>query len=316
MTIKKLYSLISLLSLIFISSVIVAGPKIKVPPLKERVTDLTQTLSSYEISEIENELASFEEEKGSQVVVLMMLTTGDETIEEYSIRVAEEWKIGRKGTDDGVILLIAKNDRKLRIEVGYGLEGIIPDASAARIIDDYITPYFKNGDFAGGINEGLEKIMLLISGENLPEPDYSNLISESVSSPQSGTDTPAQTVGAVLMMLGMIGFFFSFVIISSKAKHFYIAVVVSLVFAIIGGLLMNELVLGSAFGLGITFFILFMRLIFHFAGKYDGGEVGGSYSSGSSSSYSSSSSSSSYSSGSSYSGGGGSFGGGGASGGW
>ncbi len=140
------------------------------PPLKVHVTDLTTTLSASETAFLEQKLSAFEKTKGSQIAVLIVPTTQPETIEEYSIRVAEAWQLGRKGVDDGILLLIAKNDRALRIEVGYGLEGAVPDAMAKRIIAEIITPRFKQGHFAEGIDAGIEALIKLIQGEPLPPP--------------------------------------------------------------------------------------------------------------------------------------------------
>jgi len=141
-----------------------------VPPLKARVTDLTSTLSADQARALEQKLAALETRKGSQVAVLLVPTTKPEAIEQYSIRVVDQWKLGRKDVDDGVLLLIAKNDRKLRIEVGRGLEGAIPDAYAKRIIDEEIAPRFKEGDFAGGIDAGVARITKLIDGEPMTMP--------------------------------------------------------------------------------------------------------------------------------------------------
>jgi len=141
-----------------------------VPPLKGRVTDLTGTLSAQQLRDLDSRLAAFERGKGSQVAVLMLPTTAPETIEEYSIRVADAWKIGRARVDDGVILVVAKNDRKLRVEVGRGLEGAIPDAVAKRVVSDVIAPHFRSADFYGGIAAGTDAVMKLIEGEGLPAP--------------------------------------------------------------------------------------------------------------------------------------------------
>ena len=117
-------------------------------PITKRATDFTNTLSQSELELIESRLTNLESKKGSQVVVLIVYTTGDYTIEEYAIKIAHDKnRLGREGVDDGVLLLVAKNDRKLRIEVGYGLEGAIPDVYAKRIIEEFITPSFKQGDF-------------------------------------------------------------------------------------------------------------------------------------------------------------------------
>jgi uncharacterized protein len=143
---------------------------VAVPPLKGRVVDLTNTLSSDTIDMLNQRIKSFEQRKGSQIAVLIVPTTEPESIEQYSIRAAEAWKIGRKKIDDGALLVIAKNDHKLRIEVGYGLEGALTDITSRRIIDEVIAPRFKTGDFAGGISDGLTRMIAVIDGEPLPAP--------------------------------------------------------------------------------------------------------------------------------------------------
>jgi uncharacterized protein len=158
----------------FIFVLLVLGPlaalAADIPPLKARVTDLTGTLSAQQREALEQTLAEFEKRKGAQIAVLMVPTTQPETIEEYAVRVEEAWKLGRKGVDDSALLVVAKNDRRLRIEVGYGLEGALPDAIAKRIIDNDITPRFKQGDFYGGIRAGVDRIMRVAEGEKLPPP--------------------------------------------------------------------------------------------------------------------------------------------------
>jgi uncharacterized protein len=149
----------------------IALAQVAVPPLSARVTDLTGTLTSEQSAALEEKLRAFEARKGSQLAVLIVPTTEPEDIAGFGIRVAEAWKLGRKGVDDGAILIVAKNDRRLRIEVGYGLEGAMPDAIARRIIADTITPYFKQGDFYGGIDAGLDQMIKVVDGEPLPEPD-------------------------------------------------------------------------------------------------------------------------------------------------
>lgn len=141
-----------------------------VPELRARVTDLTGTLSASERQALEQRLEAFEQEKGSQIAVLVVPTVRPETIEQYALRVAERWKLGRRGIDDGVLVLVAKEDRQLRIEVGYGLEGVLPDAIAKRIIDEVMVPRFRQGDFYGGLSAGLERIIAAIQGEPLPLP--------------------------------------------------------------------------------------------------------------------------------------------------
>ncbi|MEO5831428.1 MAG: TPM domain-containing protein [Rhodanobacter sp.] len=141
-----------------------------VPKLVRHVTDLTGTLTTQQVDQLDAQLAALEKAKGAQLVVLMVGTTGDQDIEGYSLAVAEANKIGRKGTDDGVLLLIAKNDRRVRFEVGYGLEGAIPDAATARITREYIAPKFRSNDYSGGITDAVGALTQLIDGEALPPP--------------------------------------------------------------------------------------------------------------------------------------------------
>ena len=161
----KFLSFVFLLCLSFITQADVA-----VPNLTQRITDLTNTLSAEQLSHIEETLTSLEKTEGSQLAVLIVPTSKPESIEAFSLRVVEKWKLGRKGTDDGVLLLIAKNDRKIRIEVGCGLEGAITDLSVGRIIKEYITPEFRQGRFYNGVLAGTGQVANLIKGEPLPAP--------------------------------------------------------------------------------------------------------------------------------------------------
>ena len=144
--------------------------QIPVPPLTGRITDQTGTLSTEQKAALEQTLTAFEARKGSQLAVLMVATTAPEDIEQYALRVAEQWKLGRKKVDDGAILLVAKNDRALRIEVGYGLEGALNDLTSKRIISETILPLFRKQDFHGGISAGVAQIIRVIDGEALPAP--------------------------------------------------------------------------------------------------------------------------------------------------
>ncbi|MFZ3087841.1 MAG: YgcG family protein [Methylotenera sp.] len=148
---------------------------VPVPALQTRVTDLTQTLTLGQKSQLETKLAAFEQQKGSQIAVLIVPTTAPEAIEQYSIRVTDAWKLGRAKQDDGVLVLVAKDDHKMRIEVGYGLEGAIPDLIAKRIITEIMVPSFRQGDFYGGIDHAIDKLIGLVSGEQLPAPSPSKL---------------------------------------------------------------------------------------------------------------------------------------------
>jgi len=149
---------------------LIAGAQVPVPPLTGRVIDQTGTLTASQMAALEQTLRTFEARKGSQVAVLIVPSSSPETIEQYSLRVAEQWKLGRKKVDDGAVLVVAKDDRALRIEVGYGLEGILNDAASKRIISDIIVPRFQQGDFHGGITAGVDRILRVIDGEPLPEP--------------------------------------------------------------------------------------------------------------------------------------------------
>ncbi len=142
-----------------------------VPALSARVTDLTSTLSDAERRAIEAKLASFESATGAQIAVLVVPTTQPEPIETYSIRVADAWKVGRKGRDDGVLFLVAKDDRRMRLEVGYGLEGMITDAIARRIIAEDVAPRFRDGKYAAGIDAGVDRIVAIVEKGDLPPPD-------------------------------------------------------------------------------------------------------------------------------------------------
>lgn len=158
--------------------------EVPVPPLTAQVVDTTGTLSTEQQAALIQKLQAFETAKGSQIAVLLVQTTQPETIEQYALRVAENWKIGRKNVDDGAILVVALQDRALRIEVGYGLEGALTDITSKRIIEEIIVPQFRQGDFAGGVVAGVDQMIKVIEGEPLPEPvvkrpaDSSNTIED------------------------------------------------------------------------------------------------------------------------------------------
>lgn len=141
-----------------------------VPELRAPVTDLTSTLAPADLERLNAKLLAFSQERGSQIAVLLVPSTAPEDIFAYSFRVAEAWKLGRKGVDDGLLLVIALNDRKTHLQVGYGLEGAIPDLRANQIVDDILPPYFRRGDFAGGIDVATDTMIRLIHGENLALP--------------------------------------------------------------------------------------------------------------------------------------------------
>ena len=158
---------------VFLLALLLGGPaqaEVAVPPLTQRITDLTSTLDAQQVQALEARLAEFEKTKGAQLAVLIVQSTQPETIEQFGIRVVEAWKLGRKKVDDGALLLIAKEDRTLRIEVGYGLEGALNDATSHRIIDEIIVPRFKRGEYYPGIESGLAAMMQVVNGEPLPSP--------------------------------------------------------------------------------------------------------------------------------------------------
>jgi uncharacterized protein len=285
------------LGALFLAFALIAGSalaNIAVPPLKSSVTDLTNTLDAGQREALQAKLAAFEAKKGSQIAVLIVPSTQPETIEEYGIRVGDTWKIGRKGVDDGVILIVAKNDRRLRLEVGYGLEGALPDAIAKRIVTDVITPYFKQGDFAGGINAGVDATIKVIDGEPLPAPKAQRATGKQGS---QGFDFES------LLVMGFIGVFVVGGILRSMFGRFAGSGVVAAVLGFIAWMLAGTLVVAVI--VAIVAFILGL-----FAGSGiggGGGGRGGGWSSGGGG----------FSSGGGgFSGGGGSFGGGGSSGSW
>ena len=144
--------------------------EVSIPTLSARVTDQTATFTAEQTLSLEQTLQAFEARKGSQIAVLVVASTLPESIEQYSLRVVEQWKLGRKKIDDGVLLIVAKDDRALRIEVGYGLEGALTDAASKRIVSEVITPHFKQGEYFAGIVAGVAQIIRVIDGESLPEP--------------------------------------------------------------------------------------------------------------------------------------------------
>jgi uncharacterized protein len=258
-----------------------------VPALKARITDLTQTLSQTERTALEEKLAAFETKKGSQIAVLLVPTTQPEDIAQYSIRVVEQWKIGREKSDDGILVLVAKNDRKLRIEVGRGLEGAIPDLYAKRIVSEVIGPKFKQGDFYGGIDAGLDKIISLVDGEILPASDK-----QAVSGIDVGNILPMLLFGGLITGLILRSIFGTF--LGSAFNG-----------GLVGGVIMLlGMALSAALVFGIIAFFFTMMMGSRGLGGYSGG-MGGGYGGGSWSGGSSS-----------WGGGGGDFGGGGASGDW
>ena len=272
-----------------------AAADVAVPPLSGRVVDQTGTLSASDISALTQTLKNLETRRGSQVAVLIVPTTAPETIEQYSIRVAEAWKIGRKKIDDGALLVVAKNDRKLRIEVGYGLEGALTDVTSKRIIDEIIVPKFRNGDFAGGISAGVDRIVAVIDGEKLPAPaqrQQSNSGSLNFDPLNPFFIIPVLLLGGLIRsLLGrLIGSAVSGGLVALIAWYFFASLLAAVLAGVIAAIfvMFSDSITSSASG--------------RRGSGWSGG--GGSFSGGSSSDSGG------------FSGGGGSFGGGGASGSW
>ncbi len=269
-----------------------ATAQIAVPPLTGRITDQTGTLTTEQKAALEQTLAAFEARKGSQLAVLMVATTAPEDIEQYALRVAEQWKLGRRQVDDGAILVVAKNDRALRIEVGYGLEGALTDLSSKRIISETILPLFRKQDFHGGIAAGVAQIIRVIDGEALPAP--------SGRAGAAGADVQ-RTVQQYLPLLFIVALAVGGVLRATLGKVAG-SMVTGGVVAVIAWFVVGALSIAAVAGV-VALLLTLMgggMLGRGLGGHYGGGGRGGGYGGG----------------GGGFGGGGGGFGGGGASGRW
>ena len=261
-----------------------AQAEVPVPPLSARVTDLTATLDAQQKQALESRLAAFEAKKGAQLAVLFIPTTQPETIEQFALRVAEAWKLGRKGVDDGALLLVAKDDRALRIEVGSGLEGALNDATAKRIIAEIITPFFKRGEFYAGIDAGTAAMMRVIDGEPLPPPQRA-----AASGSYDIESLLFIAFGLVVVVGGML---------RALLGRFPAAMLMGGGLGLLAWLTVAPMLVALLVGLMAFVFVLLGG-----AGRGFGGHGGGGFGGG-------------YGGGGGFSGGGGGFGGGGASGRW
>jgi uncharacterized protein len=280
--------LLTLLWLALLPALGRAAEPVPLPALSSRVTDLTGTLDSTQRGRLEARLAAIDRSGRAQIAVLLLPTTQPEAIEQFGIRLAEAWKVGRKGADDGLIIIVAKDDRKMRIEVGYGLEGSIPDAIAKRVIAERMAPAFKQGDFFGGLFAAVEALDAAIGGPasgSAPAVDAAGVVPAAVPDGVGGEQPDwiawlfgTLVAGGVLrLMFGLLG---------------------SLAAAAVGGWLGFMLFGSLAFAVGAAVVIFLFSFVNVFSGGGRGSGGGG------------------FSSGGGFSGGGGSFGGGGASGGW
>jgi uncharacterized protein len=270
-----------------------------IPPLDTRVTDLTGTLTAGQQAELEQKLADFQARKGAQLAVLLVPTTQPEAIEQYSIRVVEAWKLGRKKVDDGALLIIAKDDHTLRIENGYGLEGVLTDAASNRIIADTMVPLLRQGQYFAAITAGLDQMIGLIDGESLPPPDR--------------TWQRQGTRGWSVLPLAIAGF----LVLSGVLRSMFGRTAGSVLSGGGTGLLVYLFTqaIGLAIGLGVVSFVVALVLGFNGGGWSSGGRGGfgggfggfGGFGGGGLGGFGG---------GGGFSGGGGGFGGGGASGRW
>jgi uncharacterized protein len=288
-----------LIGLALPAGVAFAQDLVKVPALSARVTDLTNTLSASERQALEAKLAAWEAQTGNQLVVLMLPSTKPEAIAAYSIRVAEAWKIGHKGKDNGAVFLIAKDDHKNRIEVGYGLEGVLTDVTTRRILAETVAPFFRNGQFAQGIDAGVDQIIAVVNkGEPLAD-------APAAQSPQrrSGGGIPfdmifillfvvVPVIGSILRRIfgRAVGSTVGAGIVGAAAWFFAGSMVIAIIAAIVAFIVMISFGMGSGLGGRGGIFL---------PGGGGGGFGGGGFGGGGG-----------------FSGGGGGFGGGGASGDW
>lgn len=274
-----------------------ASAQVAVPKLSQRVTDLTATLAPDQRQAIETRLAEFEQRKGSQIAVLIVPSTQPETVEQYARRVLDQWKLGRKGIDDGALLLIAIQDRKLRIETQHGLEGPLPDATAKRIVDEVIVPRFKQKDFFDGISAGVERMIAVVDGEPLPPPKP-----KASSQPVADGSNPEALLMAVFALVFVVG---------AILKSMFGRVGAAAITGGIGGVIAWFIVGTTIAAAAVAIIVFVLGLIFSAAGlsnlrRGGGGWSGGSWGGGG------------FGGGSpgGWSGGGGDGGGGGASGNW
>jgi uncharacterized protein len=183
--------LVALLGFAVASTAVTADAGVRPLPSVARVVDEAGVLQPYEKQALVNRLADFEARKGSQIAVVIVATTQPEAIEQFGIRLADEWKLGRSGVDDGALLIIATEDRRFRWEVGRGLEGVLTDLGTARISDEYLRPAFRRGDYASGITAAIDRAIGLVDGEPLPPPPHSRV---------------TVTTNSIHHVLGLLGF--------------------------------------------------------------------------------------------------------------
>ena len=290
-----------LLAALVLWSVSLTALALAVPNLTGRVNDYANLISPTAEARIDQLLAKLEQDEGAQAAVLTIDSLEGEQLEEYSLRVVESWKLGRAGQDDGVLLLIAKNDRKMRLEVGYGLEPVLTDLMSKRILDQILRPRFRAGDFDGGVERALEAMDGLIRGTSTLPPPSANDV---------GSDLPPRIFGALWLL-----FLVPFILVVVGTNPFQWFLYLFLIpFVFVGGLTSTGPRAAPFF---VAFWLISAPIVWSFFGRRrkkrkpgkpgrHSGWSGGSWSSGGGG----------FSSGGGFSGGGGSFGGGGSSSSW
>ena len=271
------------------------GAPLALPALTGRVVDMTATLTPPQKTQLETDLKQLETDKGAQAAILLLPSVKPESIEQFGIRLAEAWKLGRKGVDDGLIIIVAKNDRRMRIEVGYGLEGAVPDAVAKRIVSERMAPRFKQGDYFGGLQDAVQALTTTIGSESGADGTRDR---ENAAPPPATTTDGGEPwwMDSNLLTFGLI--------VGAGILHALFGIMGYVAAAGVVGMIVYLATASWLLGLGAAIAVFLLAL---FGGGRSG--PGGFISSGGGSSWGSSSDSG-------FSGGGGSFGGGGASGDW
>jgi uncharacterized protein len=277
-----------------LSAAAAEGDLQKIPKLEKRVTDLAAALSESDEARISERIRAFEQKKGGQIAVLIVDTTSPEAIFDYTLRVAESWKLGRKGVDDGVLFVVAKTDRKIQILTGPGVQGVLTDAATKRIISEVVAPRFREGKYAEGIFNGVDKIAAVIDGEALPPPPKKKQASQSIDS-------------GGFVVLGIFAAIFVAPVLRSLLGRFLGATATGGVTGAAAWFLLGGMAFPIFIGVIVFVIALFAGLLNFSGGRgggWGGGMGGGGFSGGGGGSSDS------------FSGGGGSFDGGGASGDW
>ena len=247
------------LALLLAGCVPAAHAQVAIPKFEALVVDSTGTLTAAQQSSLDEKLTAFQARKGSQIAVLILPTTQPEDIAQFGIRLAEAWKAGRQKVDDGAIFIVAKDDREMRVEVGRGLEGVLTDITTSRILNDTVVPLFKQGDFFGGVNAGVDQILRVVDGEPLPAPDRAW--------------QPSGEGGAPLPFLLIAGFV-ALNFLRSFVGRAPLALIAGLGGGVVTWWLTSRIPLSAGVGLGLFFLMLAMGGRGGFGGGGGGGGGG------------------------------------------